>query len=76
MAVGYVKFISMNRNTKKNFYKYMTLNPFYFKSIFPGMTIKKLGNMSIALKSIGMHFNHLNNEEIYGRNKDSFKDRI
>jgi|VirMetMinimDraft_7_1064189.scaffolds.fasta_scaffold44815_4 hypothetical protein len=41
MAVGYVKFISMNRNTKKNFYKYMTLNPFYFKSIFPGMTIKE-----------------------------------
>ena len=41
MAVGYVKFINMNRNTKKNFYKYMTLNPFYFKSVFPNMDTEK-----------------------------------
>ena len=41
MAVGYVKFIRMNRNTKKNFYKYMTLNPFFFFFVFPNMDIEK-----------------------------------
>lgn len=32
---------SINRNKKENFYKYMSLNPVYFRDTFPNMTIEQ-----------------------------------
>lgn len=39
MVVASNRMQSINRNIKSNFFKYMALNPNYFKYVFPNMTI-------------------------------------
>lgn len=41
MVVESNRMQSINRNIKSNFFKYMALNPNYFKYVFPNMTIEQ-----------------------------------
>ena len=50
MAGGSGRIHSLNRSRKENFFEYMKLNPYYFKSVFPGMTVQKAWEEASKLK--------------------------